>query len=116
MLDKIDHDIVKGFITKVYQNFKLNLDTIQVNEEVDNVNYRAIHRFQVTHKTKESEGIEWRFVTTDFDFKYQGLYRLLNDNHFDALFKELDRQLFKSKPYDKMSARLDARNNEQLVL
>ena len=115
MFDKLDFDILKGFINKAYQNAKLNLDTIQVNWESDRVNFRTIFRFQVTHKTDESEGIEWRFQTIDFDFEPMGLYRMINDNHFDRLFKYVEEQLRESKPHYKMSLRLDKSRNEELV-
>lgn len=115
MLDKIDHDIVKGMLVKVFQNLKLNIDTIQVNEEREQINYRVIFRFQVTHKTEQSEGIEWRFRTVDIFFKPKPLYVLLNDNYFDSLFHALTKRVNNENPHYKMKFSLDSTKNEELV-
>ena len=73
-------------------------------------------RFQVTHETRESEGIEWRYNYVELDFSSKGLFGGFNDDHYNSIFELVTEKVVELQLLKRAQSGLDNTRNEEVVL
>ena len=116
ILDQTQIDLIKSFLRLNLENRGIQVEKINHKSyEDDNILFRINLRFQVTHQTKESSGIEWRYFPLNISFSKMGLFRGISDKVFDSLFNFIDSKINDIEPKFQISTSLDKKRNEEFV-
>lgn len=97
MLDNDHVGIIKAFIKKAGLDARFKVDVIEVDTG-DQTIFKSQFWFQVITDTETDSGIEWRSVPVFTTFDTMGLFRMLNDNHYDDLYKAIQERVRLQEP------------------